>query len=235
MQGLKSEDKEFWESKYIKRHMPWDIGKTAPAFVKYFSAKDSGLRIQKNLSSQPSSLLPEADPPMAGNPIKKVCVLGCGLGHDAFYFAENGFETYGFDFAKAAITYCNNLKKDKSLQNIFFYESDFFNLIKEKKWYQFFDYVIEHTSFCAINPKKRKEYINLINFLLKPKGELIGLFFLRPKKDGGPPYGTNKKEIRGLLKENFREKVKLHFKECLHGNNLDGKEFFGVFEKNEFS
>ena len=198
-------EKDFWQSKYKEDHTPWDIGQVAPAFVKY----NSKLRAQNS----------------------KVCVLGCGRGHDAFYFAEKGFETYGFDFAKSAVDYCNKIKKRKKLKSVYFYQKDFFKLTKDKRWSGFFDCVIEHTSFCAINPKRREEYVGLINYLLKPGGKLIGLFFSRPKKLGGPPYGINKSKLRALLNKGFKEIEKLHPEKCLHGNTLNGEEYFGVFEK----
>ena len=95
----------------------------------------------------------------------------------------------------------------------------------------YFDYVVEHTSFCAIHPLLRKQYIDLIKYLLKPGGRLIGLFFIRPPEKGGPPYGTSVTEVSNLFVDDFIEVEKLHFEECLHKEKLDGEEYFGVFEK----
>lgn len=201
---------QFWQTKYKEDHTPWDIGQVAPAFAKYIS---------------------ELEPKKQIHQVLKVCVLGCGRGHDAFYFADKGFETYGFDFAKDAIDFCNKVKGKRGLKTIYFHQKDFFELVKDKTWNGFFDYVIEHTSFCAINPKKRKEYIDLISYLLKPKGRLIGLFFIRPKELGGPPYGISPEKLRTLFNKGFKEIIKLYCEKCLHETTLEGEEYFGVFEK----
>ena len=196
--------KTFWEERYQTNKTPWDIGEPAPAFVKYFDKKD--------ISN------------------KKIAVLGCGKGHDAFYLANlKESRVHGFDFSESAVNFCNETKEKNNLKNISFYKADFFDLTKDKKWNNCFDYVIEHTSLCAIDPSRRKEYVDLIKYLLKPNGKLISLFFIRPKELGGPPFGSTEEEIRELLKSGFTETEKLHYESCPH--TFTGKEFFGVFEK----
>lgn len=195
----------FWEERYLSNKTPWDIGEPAPAFVKYFN--------KKNISN------------------KKITVLGCGRGHDAFYLANlnQDTEVHGFDFSESAVKFCNEIKERKNLKNISFYKTDFFTLIKKVKWKNHFDYVVEHTSFCASDPSRRKEYVNLTKYLLKRDGELVGLFFIRPLEMGGPPFGSSTKEIRKLFKANFIETKNLHHENCPH--TFTGKEYFGVFKK----
>lgn len=202
--------KEFWEERYQNKTMPWDISQAAPAFIKYLT-KNTDL----------------------SNEDKKIAVLGCGLGHDAFYFAnqKQNHEIYGFDFSDSAIKHCNEIKKKNNLKNTYFYQVDFFELISNKNWKSYFDCVIEHTSLAAIDPNRRKEYVDLIKYLLRPHGKLIGLFFIRPKDLGGPPFGITLEEVRELFKDDFREIEKLHYEECLHKDKLKGDEWFGVFKK----
>lgn len=200
--------KGFWEERYLSSNIPWDIGEAAPAFIKYFS----------NSFQQQATA------------ISKIAVLGCGRGHDAFYLAKiNNLEIYGFDFSESAINFCNETKSKKNLNNIHFYQTDFFNLTGEKKWGGFFDLVIEHTSLCAIDPLRRNEYADLIKYLLKPNGKLIGLFFIRSIALGGPPFGSTEEGIRELFKNDFLEVERLHYEKCLH--SFTGEEHFGVFEK----
>lgn len=204
--------KNFWEERYIANNTPWDIGEPAPAFVKYFQ------------NTTPNSNL-------------KVAVLGCGRGHDAFYLAnlkegnvnESRFQIYGFDFSESAISFCNEIKEKNSLKNINFYKINFFDLAKDINWKNYFDYVIEHTSFCAIDPSYREEYVNLIKHLLKSGGKLVGLFFIRPIELGGPPFGSTEEEVRELLNKDFLEIENLHQEDCPHA--FTGKEYLGVFEK----
>ncbi|MBI2996722.1 MAG: methyltransferase domain-containing protein [Candidatus Melainabacteria bacterium] len=208
---MKVSKKEFWDERYKKGTIPWDIGQVAPAFVKYFHSGKSQL---------------------APTTTKKIAVLGCGRGYDAFSLAKNHkFKVYGFDFSESAIKFCNKIRKRKKLSNTYFYKADFFKNLKSKKWKNCFDYVIEHTTLCAIDPKRRKKYIELINHLLKPNGKLVGLFFIRPIKLGGPPFGINTKAVRELFKKDFIEVKKLHYEKCLHKGKLEGDEYLGVFEK----
>lgn len=203
---MKSSEVGFWETRYTNGSIPWDIGQAAPAFIKYFNK-------QKTASSN-------------------ICVLGCGLGHDAFFISEDlSCTVCCFDFSEYAINLCKRKKTQKSIINISFYTADFFELTKQKRWKNYFDYVIEHTSFCAIDPARRKEYVELVKYLLKSGGKLAGLFFIRPIECGGPPFGSSVEEIRSYFKKNFKEIGKLHYEECLHKGKLDGDEFFGVFEK----
>ncbi len=199
----------FWEEKYKKEKIPWDIGEVAPAFVKYFCDENRELLTEN----------------------KEIAVLGCGHGHDAFYLAKNiKCQVYAFDFSESAISYCNQVKEKQNIKNINFYQIDIFELIKDKKWASYFDLIIEHTCFCAIDPKRRDEYIKLVKYLLKPNGELVGLFFIRDESLGGPPYGSTPELIKNYFKNYFQEVVELRPEPCLH-SNLQGEEYFGVFKR----
>lgn len=202
----KVNDSNFWEQRYKEGTSHWDIGKPAPAFKKYF---------------EPNTLPTQSF----------IAVLGCGKGHDAFFIAQNNkeCEVYAFDFSESAINYCNEVKEKLKIENIYFHQVDIFTLLKEEKWASYFDYVIEHTCFCAIDPERRNEYIGLIKYLLKPDGKLAGLFFMRPKEIKGPPFGSTPDEIKEYFKKDFNEIEELHFEPCLH-DNLQGEEWFGIFK-----
>ncbi len=207
---------DFWEERYAKGDMPWDIGQVSPAFIKYLTE-------HQDINN------------------KTIAVLGCGRGHDAFYFAQYEskkyknckFDVYGFDFSEIAIRFCNELKQKKNIKNISFYKVDIFKLLRSNQWKNYFDCIIEHTCLCAIDPNRQKEYIDLINHILKPGGKVIGLFFMKPKELGGPPFGSTPGDIKELFKDNnFTETEALHPAECLHSSKLQGEEWFGVFQKN---
>ena len=48
-----------------------------------------------------------------------------------------------------------------------------------------FDYLLEYTCFCAIDPKRRTEYADLVDRLLKPGGTYIDLAFPLDGRGGG--------------------------------------------------
>ncbi len=163
-----------WEERYQEQTTPWDLGEAAPGF---------------------GSLLNSQNKPNPG----KTAVLGCGRGYDAVLFAESGFEVLGFDFAPTAITDSISLAQ-KSHSTATFLQRDIFELGTEFPHH--FDYVIEHTCFCAIPPERRTEYVKLVRSILRPNGQLIALFFTH-NRPGGPPFGVTPAEIRQYFEADF--------------------------------
>ncbi len=132
----------------------------------------------------------------------KIIILGCGRGHDAITFARLGFEVTAVDFAPSAIKYLTNLCNHNRLEaNII--QNDIFLL--DESFNSYFDYVIEQTCFCAIDPKRRKEYEKLVYRLLNCSGRLIGVWYLLSKvnADGGPPWGVSIPSLKETFKEDW--------------------------------
>lgn len=167
---------EFWEERYQNNQTGWDIGEPAPPFVDFMNGPDAV-------------------------PSGKMIVLGCGRGYDALFFAGQGFEVVGVDFAPSAISICQERAKAMGLETrTHFEQADIFELLP--RYSQFFDYVLEYTCFCAILPEKRPQYVQLVRGLLKPGGRIIATFFTHGKA-GGPPFDTNEKELRQLFSPYF--------------------------------
>lgn len=129
----------------------------------------------------------------------RVAVLGCGRGYDAMLFADRGFDTIGFDFAPLAITEAITLAQTTS-NSAQFLQRDIFDLADEFSSY--FDYVIEHTCFCAIDPKQRHNYVQIVQQILQPHGELIGVFFTHDRT-GGSPFGVTPTQIKQYFEPKF--------------------------------
>tara|TARA_B100001245_G_scaffold148073_1_gene110740 strand:+ start:568 stop:1173 length:606 start_codon:yes stop_codon:yes gene_type:complete len=133
----------------------------------------------------------------------KVCIIGCGRGYDAIMFAQKGFEVTAIDFAPSAINAVKDLaRKAKLAVNTI--ENDIFTLAPV--YANTYDFIIEQTCFCAINPARRSEYETVVNQLLKPGGKLIGLWFPLDKliEDGGPPWGTTIEEVKSIFKDGWK-------------------------------
>jgi len=133
----------------------------------------------------------------------KVCIIGCGRGYDAIMFAQKGFEVTAIDFAPSAITAVKDLaRKAKLAVNTI--ENDIFTLAPV--YANTYDFIVEQTCFCAINPARRSEYETVVNQLLKPGGKLIGLWFPLDKliEDGGPPWGTTIEEVKSIFKDGWK-------------------------------
>jgi methyl halide transferase len=165
---------EYWENRYQAGTTRWDIGQAAPPFISFLN-------------------YPQAPKP------GKVVVLGCGRGYDALLFAQYGFEVTGIDFAPSAIASATALAQAAG-SSAKFLQRDIFDLKTEFPHY--FDYVVEHTCFCAIDPSQRLAYVKLVRAILKPQGHLIGLFFTH-SHPGGPPFGSTPAEIRSYFTPDF--------------------------------
>ena len=158
----------------------------------------------------------------------KICILGCGHGYDAIMFSKSGFNVTAVDFAPSPIKYINEKAAELSLtintiqENIFSLTPDHNNQ---------FDYIIEQTCFCAIDPGNRKKYHNLVYNLLKPGGLIIGLWYPLDKKlsEGGPAFGVSEKEIKKLFNQGWEL-----IEERFPVNSIEprsGREKLIIFEK----
>lgn len=153
-----------WEARYQAGDTQWEKGAPSPGLVDF-------------LANHPN--LPAAS----------VCVPGCGTGHDVRAWVKAGFEAHGFDLAPTAIRLSREKTQQANLQAEF-HQSDF--LADPPP--QGFDWLFEHTLFCAINPQRREEYVRAAVRWLKPRGQFLAVHYLIPDKDG-PPFGTTRAEL----------------------------------------
>lgn len=157
---------------------------------------------------------------------QRIIVLGCGEGHDAAHFAEQGHIVTAVDFSEEAIKRAKS--KYGTTSNLKFFCADIFRL--PDNWFQEFDIVFEHTCFCAVNPERRPELIKIWKNLLAPGGHLLGIFFAINKFQG-PPFGGTEYEIFQRLKKAFRFLVWERSKDS-HPRRL-GRELLVYAEKME--
>jgi methyl halide transferase len=177
---------EYWDRRYQEGSAPWNLGWPAPPFVSLMATTES-------TSGASGSTLSYRPTPGS------MAVLGCGHGHDALFFAEQGFEVVGCDFSPLAIAAARSEALARGLAAEFL-ERDIFSLVPE--FGQRFDYVLEHTCFCAIDPTLRPQYVELVSALLRPAGKLLALFFTHDRP-GGPPFATTTHEITALFADRF--------------------------------
>ena len=156
--------REYWESRYQSSDMPWEKGAPSPGLVDFLAAHPD---------------LPRGT----------ACVPGCGTGHDVREFARAGFDTFGFDIAPSAIQLAVKKTKAAGLKAKF-QLADFLRDEPQQK----FDWLFEHTLFCAIKPQERDDYVRAALRWLKPDGQYLAVNYLIPDKDG-PPFGTTRDEL----------------------------------------
>lgn len=139
-------------------------------------------------------------------------VLGCGLGHDVRLLASYGYRVTGMDISRTAI---DRAEAFDQVGEERYCQGDFFNL--DGLFPQPFDWVFEHTFFCAIEPKLRETYVENLRRLLVPKGLLLGIFFLELGEDeaanagssqsvtaeSGPPFKIRREALMPYFEAHF--------------------------------
>jgi SAM-dependent methyltransferase len=136
---------------------------------------------------------------LARHPIYgSVLVPGCGTGHDVRAIAGKGAAVVGLDLAESAIAIAQQLP---TTGNETYELGDLFTL--PTAWQDRFDWVVEHTCFCAIPPTRRADYVQAMSKTLKQGGHFFAIFFLTPDVEEGPPFGTTKEELATLFTPQF--------------------------------
>jgi ubiquinone/menaquinone biosynthesis C-methylase UbiE len=153
-----------WENLYQAGDMRWEKGVPAPGLVDFLAA-------HRDL------------------PGETVCVPGGGTGHDAGVWARAGFRVYGYDLAPTAVQLSRNRAQTEGW-SAEFRQADF---LRDEPPFQF-DWLFEHTLFCAIQPAERELYLEAVRRWVKPGGYYLAVNYLIPDTDG-PPFGTTRDEI----------------------------------------
>ena len=133
--------------------------------------------------------------PLAGD----IFVPGCGSGHDVRALSSANNHVVGIDIATRAIA---KAKARPRIANEEYLLADLFQL--PARFEQSFDWVFEHTCFCAINPTLRQRYVEKVVRVLRPGGKLLAIFFINPDHDDeGPPYRVSRAELDGFFGQQF--------------------------------
>lgn len=66
-----------------------------------------------------------------------------------------------------------------------------------------FDWLFEHTLFCAIQPEERDAYVRALTAWLQPQGYFLAVFYMIEDTEG-PPFGCTYEEILRRFQPHFR-------------------------------
>ena len=153
-----------WETRYQTNDMPWEKGAPSPGLVD-FLAKQAHL------------------------PRGTVLVPGCGTGHDVRQWASAGFAATGCDIAPSAIRLAEEKTAAAGLSAQFILGDFLAHAVPGP-----YDWIFEHTLFCAIDPSRRSDYVTAVLRRLKSGGSYLAVNYLIPDTDG-PPFGTTLQEL----------------------------------------
>jgi methyl halide transferase len=154
-----------WEHRYRIGQTNWEKGAPSPGLVDFLAAHPT---------------LPRGS----------VLVPGCGTGHDVRAFAAAGFAATGLDFAPSAIALAKERTEAAGL-GACFSRKDFLRSKPARR----FDWLFEHTLFCAINPADREAYLRAVLQWLKPDGQFLAIHYMIPSQGNEPPFGVTRREL----------------------------------------
>ena len=165
-------DAAYWESAYDEARDGWELGAATPPIVRALAKLPPG---------------------------ESALVLGCGRGHEARAAAAAGWaRVVGVDFAESAKREAERLTGAELASRLEWRTQDLFDLPRTDAGA--FDLVIEHTSYCAIAPARRAEWMAVVRTVLAPGGRLLGLFYTHGRP-GGPPFGATVAEVLEALRQ----------------------------------
>jgi cyclopropane fatty-acyl-phospholipid synthase-like methyltransferase len=161
-----------WEHRYQSGDMPWEKGEASPGLLDFLAAHSD---------------LPKGT----------VAVPGCGTGHDVRAWAQAGFNAWGFDLAPSAIRLSEEKTHSAGLEAQF-KQLDFLTEPPPRT----FDWVFEHTLFCAIEPQRRDDYVRALLSWLKPEGMFLAVHYMISDREG-PPFGVPQFEVMERFSPHF--------------------------------
>ena len=140
----------------------------------------------------------------------KALDVGCGLGDNAAYLAQNGYEVTGIDLSPSAIEWA---KKRFADAPVTFRQVDLFDVPDDLIGQ--FDLVHETYTIQASPAKLRPGLFKAIAALVANKGRLLVISRSRPEDvvPDGPPWELAKSELDEFLKLGFVETSVTEFDE----------------------
>lgn len=131
-----------------------------------------------------------------------ILIPGAGNAFEAEYLFRKGFNNvFVLDFSEKAIKNFITRVPDFPTENLI--QADFFSHFGN------YDYIIEQTFFCAIDPCLRNKYVKKVSELLNDDGRLVGLLFNDAELKGNPPFGGTIEEYNLLFKNEFELDINL--------------------------
>jgi methyl halide transferase len=195
-----------WEQRYRTGDTPWEKGGPSPPLLEWIAHRG----------------------PLRGN----ILVPGCGSGHDvrAIAAASQAAHVVGIDIAPSALDRARRFsiagQETYQLANFI----DLPAVLIDR-----FEWVFEHTCFCAIDPQQRPDYVWAVRRALLPKGFLLAIFFLNPwdpgeaPEEGGPPFGVTREDLDQLFAAHFDLVEELYPSAAFPGR--EGREIIRLLRK----
>ena len=172
---------QFWTDAYAEARDHWDLDGPTPVFIDLLARFPEYFPGERSTGSS-------------------VIIPCSGRGYDALLFARHGFSVTAVDIAKPPLDYLEREASAAGL-NVSIVHGDMFRLPANHQG--FYDYCLEYTCYCAVDPARRDELIQLYWNVLKPGGHFIGLMFPIDPRPGGPPFSIDAPDFEKRMSERF--------------------------------
>ncbi|MFN6962681.1 MAG: class I SAM-dependent methyltransferase [Pyrinomonadaceae bacterium] len=138
---------------------------------------------------------------------RRALVVGCGLGDDALYLHELGFDVTAFDISPTAIEWARRMHADRPIR---FEVADLFEPFTD--WIGSFDFVLEIYTIQPLPIEMRSDVIDAIASFVAPAGELVVVARARDDDEQPDklPWPLSRRELarfgeNGLVETEFVE------------------------------
>lgn len=162
----------FWNERFETQFTPWDKG-GVPQALQEFVAR----------AKRPYATL----------------IPGCGLGYEAAFLAQAGWDVTAIDFSPAAVASAKSIVGEWGRHVI---EADFFEY--QPDWSV--ELIYERAFLCALPHAMRAQIVQRWANLLSADGLLAGFFYLDDASGRslkGPPFSISSSELRDLISPYF--------------------------------
>jgi len=154
---------------------------------------------------------------------RKALVVGCGLGDDAVYLDDLGFDVTGFDISPTAIQWAKRLHAERNIQ---FEVADLFEPFRG--WLGIFDFVLEVYTIQPLPLEMRERAIDAVAAFVAPGGELVVV--TRGREDEEPveelPWPLSRKDLSRFEADGLKQ---THFEIMPGDEDLPAPRFVVVY------
>jgi SAM-dependent methyltransferase len=196
-----SSDPQRWEERYSQNRpedLPWNARGPDPDLVKLVNAGTI--------------------------PVGQALDLGMGLGHDAVFLIQQGFNVIGVDISPSAVVLARENASKAGLFG-FFQVGDILQIPVED---HFIDFVYDRGCFHVLPPEDRAQAIGEVHRVLKKSGLYLLRVFSDKEPPGEGPHRFTRHELEELFKGQFRV---LQFWEGVFEGPLKPKSYSLLMEK----
>ena len=156
---------------------------------------------------------------------RKALIVGCGLGDDAKFLYELGFNVTAFDISATAIEWARRLHADTDIK---FVIADLFN--PPKDWFMAFEFVLEVYTIQPLPLNLREKVIDAIANFVELNGKLVVVTRGR-ENDEEPlelPWALSRKDLSRFETNRLKQ---IHFEEMSGDEEDPIKRFVVEYER----